>query len=91
MKTLIAVSALAVLAAGCTATGDQLAQADCKIVPITTASYAGKARPVSPIEQRYAEMQLASTDYRMRELARNGGVNNNVEDALRDCNNAPVR
>jgi len=36
-------------------------------------------------------MQLASTDYRRQQLARQGQVNNNVEDALRDCNNAPAR
>jgi hypothetical protein len=88
MKNLLAASALAMIAAGCATAGDQVAAAECKIAPITLASSVGKARPVSPLEQRYAEMQLASTDYRMRLLARNGLVNNNVEDALRDCDRA---
>jgi uncharacterized lipoprotein YajG len=86
MDKLLVVSALAALVAGCATQGDtQLAKADCKVAPITTASVAGKYKQVSPIEQRYAEMQLASTDYRRRQLAERGLVNNNVEEALRDC------
>jgi hypothetical protein len=46
---------------------------------------------VSPLEQRYAEMQLASTDYRLRQLAERGLVNNTVEEALRNCDNATTR
>ena len=92
MKKLLAVSALAALAAaGCATQGDYAAQADCKIAPITTAGYAGRARHVSPIEQRYAEMQLASTDYRLRQLAERGRVNNTVEDAIYDCDKAATR
>jgi hypothetical protein len=91
MKNLLAVSALAVLAAGCATPGEQVATADCKVAPIITSSYTGKPKAVSPIEQRYAEMQLAHTDYRMRQLAQHGRVNNNVEDALRDCDNATTR
>jgi hypothetical protein len=86
MKDLLAVSVLALLGAGCATPGDtQLAKADCKVAPITTASVAGRAKPVTPIEQRYAEMQLATSDYRRQQYARHGMVNNNVEDALRDC------
>ena len=67
-----------------------LAAADCKVAPITTASAAGaRPRRVDPLDQRWAEMQLASSDYRMRRLQQPlGAVNNNVEDALRDCANA---
>jgi hypothetical protein len=74
--------------AGCASPGDtQVAAADCKVVPITTASAAGRApRNVSPIEQRWAEMQLAGTDYRRRQLQERGMIDNNVEQALRDCN-----
>jgi len=39
---------------------------------------------VSPIEQRYAEMQLANTEYRRRQLQERG-YDSNVEQALRDC------
>jgi hypothetical protein len=89
MKALVAVSALAMLAAGCATTeGDAYAQADCKVAPIVTSSYAGKPKPVSSIEQRYAEMQLANTPYRRQQLAQHGMMNNNVEDALRDCDRA---
>ena len=64
-----------------------VAAADCKVVPITTASAAGaRPRRVDPLDQRWAEMQLASSDYRMRRLQQPlGAVNNNVEEALRDC------
>jgi uncharacterized lipoprotein YajG len=85
MKKLLVASAITVLAAGCATQADQYAQADCKVAPITTASAAGKVKPASSIEQRYAEMQLASTDYRYRQLAQRGRAGNNVEDALQDC------
>lgn len=66
----------------------KLARADCKIAPLTLASATGgKPRQVDPLEQRYAEMQLASSEYRWRSYGRNGPFNN-VEDALRDCSNA---
>ena len=74
--------------AGCASSGDtRVAAADCKVYPITTASAAGRApRNVSPLEQRWAEMQLANSDYRQRQLQERGMVGNTVEDALRDCN-----
>ena len=82
---LFALFALAL--AGCAAPGDtKVAAADCKVYPITTASAAGRApKNVSPIEQRWAEMQLAGTDYRQRQLQERGMVGNTLEDALRDC------
>lgn len=85
MKTPIAIAAM-LLAAGCAGQGDtRVAQADCKVYPVTTASATGVRKPnVSPIEQRYAEMQLANTEYRMRQL-RERGHDGNVEQALRDC------
>ena len=86
MRTLLAVSAVALLAAGCATTeSTRLAQAECKVAPITTAGVAGRPRPVAPIEQRYAEMQLAASDLRVGNLQRRGLANNTVEDALRDC------
>lgn len=85
MRLLPATAAILALA-GCATEGDQkVAQADCKVYPATTTSSTGKKPNVSPIEQRYAEMQLASTDYRMRNLRERGYDGNNVEDALRDC------
>ena len=86
-STLVAILALA--AAGCATQGDtRLAAAEptCKVVPITTASATGRApRTLTPIEQRYAEMQLASTQYRQRQLQERGLLDNTVEQALRDC------
>ena len=85
MKALIALSSLAFLAA-CATPGEQVAAVDCKIYPVTTASVAGGKPKVNSLEQRHAEMQLATSDYRMRNLRQNGYNMNNVEDALRDCN-----
>ena len=86
MKMTLAAAA-AVFAAGCASTEPvQVAQAECKIVPITTASAAGRApRNVHPLEQRHAQMQLANSPYRMAQLQSHGMAFNNVEDALRDC------
>lgn len=88
MKPILALAALA-LAAGCATTDapTQVAQAECKLYPITTTSmtYGGKAKPASPIEQRWAQAQLAATQYRYQNLATQGLVHNNVEDAIRDC------
>lgn len=85
MKALIPLSSLALVAA-CATPGEQLAAVDCKVYPITTASAAGGKPRVNSLEQRHAEMQLATSDYRMRNLRQNGYNLNNVEDALRDCN-----
>ena len=88
MKIPIAIAA--VIAAGCASQGDvQVAQAECKVMPVTTMSVTGrKPTNVSSLEQRYAEMQLATSDYRMRQLRERGMDMNNVEDALRDCSTA---
>jgi|SRR4051812_39079083 hypothetical protein len=75
-------------AAGCAPldTDTPVAAADCRIAPVTTASATGgRPRQVDPLDQRYAEMQLATSDYRMKRLQQPLGAMNNVEDALRDC------
>jgi hypothetical protein len=91
MKHILLLAALAT-AAGCASTPDnmQLADADCKVVPLQVGRLSGSSQPrrVDPLDQRWAEMQLASTDYRHRALARNGAYNSNVEEALRDCDRA---
>jgi hypothetical protein len=93
MKRLLLLAAVA-LAAGCASTPDnpRYADAGCKIVPIQAGRIPGASRPppADSIEQRWAEMQLASTDYRFRSLARNGAYNSNVEEALRDCDRAAL-
>ena len=85
MKHSLSLCALYVLVvAGCAGQDAREAKVDCKVVPITTASVAGKPRPASELDRRYAEMQLGTSSYRRQNLDRNPG-NNNVEDALRDC------
>jgi hypothetical protein len=92
MKTTFpAFSALAALVlAACAsdgASGDRYAQADCKLYPATTASAAGVHPPkADSLQQRAAEADLASSGYRFRNLQRNGMANNNLEEAIRDCN-----
>lgn len=89
MKALLTVCAAALFAAGCATTDNvQMARADCKVAPAQTATVANqyKSKPVDSLRQREAEMQLASTQYRMQQLHRNGVFNNNIEEALRDCN-----
>ena len=86
MKSLLFVASVALLA-GCASYDDnRYAKADCKVAPITTQSVTG-VRPsrVDSLAQRDAEMQLATSEFRRRELASKGLVNNNVEQALRDC------
>jgi hypothetical protein len=75
--------------AGCAAQAEntQLAQADCKVAPITTTSVTGVRRSESSgLAMRQAEADLATSRYRARNLEVNY-YNNNVEDALRACNN----
>lgn len=88
MTKTTALLAVALAAAGCATSDDtQMAATDCKVVPITTAGATGRApRTLSPIEQRAAEMDLARTEYRRRQLQERGILDNPVEDALRDCN-----
>lgn len=79
---------LLLAAAGC-ATPDtaRVAAADCKVVPAQTANTAGVSRrQASSIEQREAEMKLATTQYRERNLREQGQFHNLTEEALRDCN-----
>lgn len=91
MKLLLSLSAAAVVLAACATENPQLAQADCKIAPITTRGVAGvdgHLGTYNHLDQRYAEMQLGTSEYRRQLYARQGLTNNNVEDALRDCNRA---
>jgi PBP1b-binding outer membrane lipoprotein LpoB len=86
VKALLALCAAALVAAGCaTDPNVQVAQRECKTAPITTTSVTGKARPMTDIERRAAEMDLARSQYRFQNLARNGPDPNLVEDTLRDC------
>jgi hypothetical protein len=79
-----ALATLVLALAGCAATGDnQVAQAECKVAPLTTASVAGKARPVDALSQRQAEADLRTSEYGRRQLAANNF--GTTAEALRDC------
>ena len=91
MKTLPTLSALALFTlAGCAdqSVNDQpvkVANADCKIMPSTTDSATGNApKHATELQQKFAQADLATSGYRMRNLQANP-ANNNVEDALREC------
>lgn len=87
MKILLALSVAALAAAACatTAENDQYAQNDCKVAPVVTTGEGSRSR-VSHLDQRYAEMQLATSDYRLRQLQRNPAyATNNLEQSLQDC------
>jgi hypothetical protein len=83
MKRLIvlAPAALLVLAGCATDPNARYARADCKVAPLSSSF--GAPKRVDPLAQKQAEMDLASSSYRMRNLNRPGF--NNVEEALRDC------
>jgi PBP1b-binding outer membrane lipoprotein LpoB len=85
MKILLALSASALVFAGCAAEPEtQVAQAECKVAPIVTADSSLRKDRVTDLDRRYAEMQLGTSDYRFRNLQRNP-AQNNIEDSLRDC------
>jgi hypothetical protein len=89
MKALLAL-AVAALMAGCATPENQMvASAECKVTPITTESAAGVRKPeYAHLQQVDAQMQLAASNYRMRNLQQNAYNMNNVEDSLRDCQRA---
>jgi len=87
MKSLLALSLTALAACGCATTYDsQYAQNDeCKVAPVVTTGPGAQAR-VTDLDRRYAEMQLATSDYRLRNLQRNPAyATNNIEQSLQDC------
>ena len=86
MKTLLALSLTALAACGCATTYDsQYAENDCKVAPVVTTGPGASSR-VTDLDRRYAEMQLATSDYRLRNLQRNPAyANNNIEQSLNDC------
>src|SRR5258705_4706868 len=87
MKPLFAISALALVLAGCASQEyTQVAQADCKVYPITTTSVTGNKPEVSSIRQRAAEADLATSSYRFRNLGRNGPPGHNTAAILRASN-----
>jgi hypothetical protein len=91
-KTFLAAAALGLAGCAVTETPENavpLAAADCKVAPASLASSTGaRPRRADSLDQRYAEMQLATSDYRMKRLQQPLGATSNVEDALRDCDAA---
>jgi hypothetical protein len=86
MRILIATAAALALSGCATNEPMQVAQAECKIHPVTTTSVTDTRKPqTEETRQRMAEMELATSSYRFRNLQQNAYNMNNVEDALRDC------
>jgi hypothetical protein len=88
MQRFLTLAAAALVVAACATldSDQQLARADCKVAPLTLASSTGnRPRRVDPLEQRYAEMQLATSEYRWARSNQALGAFNTVEEALRDC------
>jgi len=86
MKTTFAAIAALVLAGCASQEPTQVAQAECKISPITTDSVTGNApKHATDLQKRFAEADLASSEFRMRQLRQQGLANNRVEDAITGC------
>lgn len=86
MKTLLALSLASLAVYGCaTYDSDRYAENDCKVAPVVTTGPGASSR-VTDLDRRYAEMQLATSDYRLRNLQRNPAyATNNLEQSLNDC------
>lgn len=90
-KLMIVSPILALLLAGCTSEPQRVASsAPCKVAPIeefgSISSFGGpRARPLKPLDQEYAQMQLRSTPFYRRELDRRGYADNTLADSVRDC------
>ncbi len=86
--TLSAIALLALASCAQQETKDQplkMASADCKVMPTTTDSSTGNPpRHVSELQQKFAQADLETSRYRMRNLQANP-ANNPLEDALREC------
>ena len=89
MKILVALSTSALALAACASNDDaRYAENDCRVAPVVTTGPGASSR-VSHLDQRYAEMQLATSDYRMRNLQRDPSyATNNIEQGLNGCANA---
>lgn len=84
MNILVALSTSALVLAACATEQDtQLAQADCRVAPVVTADSSLRKDRVTDLDRRYAEMQLASSDFRMRQLRHD--PTNPVEESLAGC------
>jgi hypothetical protein len=86
MRILLALSAAALALAACSTTEEaRYARNDCRVGPVVTTGPSATGR-VSHLDQRYAEMQLATSDYRFRNLQRDPSyATNNVEQGLAGC------
>jgi hypothetical protein len=90
MKAIAALACVTTLAlAGCATTETNSAAYDgaCKVGPITytTSTGLGNNKPVGRLDQAYAQGQLASSDFRFRELVAKGPVNNLTENVVQGC------
>ena len=89
MKNVIALAAAAAALAACASTPDQVAYDDqeCQIVMMAPANATGRYSHMTEMDQRFAEMQLGTSDVRRRAQESNPGYENNIEKNLRNCAN----
>jgi len=87
IKILLAATSALLLGACASQEPVQLARADCKVYPMTAETATGNPpKHVTELQQRFAEADLASSQVRYHELARNGMYPNPIEETLKDCN-----
>ena len=91
MKSLLVIACgSALVLAACADQPTYTAQADCKAAPVTAQAAAGGKPRMNELDQRMAEMQLATSGYRQAQRERNPGYENNIERTLQDCASQPV-
>jgi hypothetical protein len=85
MKAPLALATLLAAAlAGCAAAPEtRLADAGCKVEPVTTAGVVNKKGPTTDLDRKWAAAQLRSSDYYRQSLPRD--ENAAVVQAARDC------
>ena len=90
MKILLATACgSALVLAACADQPTYTAQAECKTAPVTAQAAAGGKPRMNELDQRMAEMQLATSNYRQVQRERNPGYENNIERTLQDCASLP--
>ena len=89
MKSTFAAVAVLVLAGCASQEPMQVAQAECKITPVTTDSVTGNApKHTTELQNRFAQADLQSSQVRFAMLRERGLANNRLEDVINGCQQA---
>jgi len=91
MKILLATACgSALVLAACADQPSYADKAECKTAPVTAQAAAGGKPRMNELDQRMAEMQLATSGYRQAQRERNPSLDqNNIERSLYDCASLP--